>query len=530
MTSSTSAELSVPEWMTKEYFVDAIGAKLKLAPTAFTITDLDVRRATEAGDNYASILYRVLVSVRVHETDHRTDVSLIVKALPKLGLADAMIQMMNLFPKETAMYTDIIPALEALYHVRGRTEVAFGPRCLKHSTEPTEVLVLEDLRERQFVMVSRQQGMDMDHTRLVLRRLAQFHAASVVLAQERGPFGALFKEGLVSEKGRAMSEPFHKAQAEFFHKVLHGWSEQEGFYADLMKHWGMDMFDALLNITRADPTKFNVLNHGDMWCNNVLFHYNANSELSDILLIDYQLSYWSSPAMDLLYFIFTSVNGDFKLSQMDYMIQYYHENLIECLNFLEYSGKLPLLKDLHSDIIEHHLFGLMISFSILPVCLMEKSDDASMDIMMDQGDAGIAFKLRMYNNPAYVKQMKQILEFFYNTGVFDLRQIGTQRTAHIEFDPSLELPLWLDREFIEHIVDSKFGVSSTEKRTVRNVYVTNAAKKGDSYASALYSAKVSLLWKHADTEETLSLIIKAPPKGIAASYTLDKDMYVRELY
>ncbi|XP_050079391.1 uncharacterized protein LOC126567204 [Anopheles maculipalpis] len=530
MTSSTSAELSVPEWMTKKYFVDAIAVQLSLEPTEFTITDLDVRRATEAGDNYASILYRVVVSVHVHEPGSQTNVSLIVKALPKLGVADAMIQLMNLFPKETAMYTDIIPAMEELYHVRGQTEVAFGPRCLMHSTEPTEVIVLEDLSERQFAMVSRRQGMDMAHVQLVLHRLAQFHAASVVMAQKRGPFGALFKEGMVSEKGRAMTEPFHKAQAEFFHKVLHGWSEKEGFYADLMKHWGMDMFDALLNIASADPTKFNVLNHGDMWCNNVLFHYNENSELSDVLLIDYQLSFWSSPAMDLLYFIFTSVNGDLKISQMDYMIQYYHEKLIDSLNFLEYDGNLPLLKDLHSDIIEHHLFGLMISFSILPVCLMEKSDDASMDMMMDQGDAGIAFKLRMYNNPAYVKQMSQILEFFYDRGVFDLRQIGTQRTARIDFDPSLELPLWLDREFIEHIVDSKFGVTSTEKRIVRSVYVKNAATKGDSYSSALYSAKVNLLREDTDTEETLSLIIKTPQKGRVASYSLDKDMFVRELY
>uniref|UniRef100_A0A182XXH1 CHK kinase-like domain-containing protein n=1 Tax=Anopheles stephensi TaxID=30069 RepID=A0A182XXH1_ANOST len=524
-------KLSVPEWMTKEYFVDAIAVKLNLAPAAFTITELDVRRATEAGDNYASILYRVRVSVRVQEPDeHQTDVSLIVKALPSFGIADAMIQMMNLFPKETAMYTDIIPAMEALYHARGRTEVAFGPRCLKHSTEPTEVIVLEDLCEREFVMVSRRQGMDLEHTRLVLRRLAQFHAASVVLERQRGSFGELFKEGMVSGKGRAMTEPFHKAQAEFFHRILHGWSEQDGFYADLMKHWGMDMFDALLNIIRPDPTKFNVLNHGDMWCNNVLLSYNENSELRDILLIDYQLSFWSSPAMDLLYFIFTSVNGDLKLSQMDYMIQHYHEQLIDSLKFLEYGGALPLLKDLHSDIVEHHLFGLMISFSILPVCLMEKSDDASMDIMMDQGDAGVAFKLRMYNNPAYVKQMQKILEFFYNTGVFDIGQIGTQRTARIDHDPALELPLWMDREFVEHIVDTKFGVSSKDKRTVRSVYVKSAAKKGDNYASALYSAKVSLHRQDADTEETLSLIIKAPPKGIAASYSLDKDMYERELY
>uniref|UniRef100_A0A1Y9IVY6 CHK kinase-like domain-containing protein n=1 Tax=Anopheles minimus TaxID=112268 RepID=A0A1Y9IVY6_9DIPT len=526
----TSSDVSVPEWMTNEYFVDAIAVKLELPPTAFTITDLDVRKATEAGDNYASILYRVRVSVRVHDGDKQMDVSLIVKALPKLGLSDEMIKMMNLFPKEMAMYTDILPVMEGMYHARGRTGVAFGPQCLKHSTEPTDILVMEDLRDRNFTMANRRQGMDMEHTRLVLRRMAQFHAASVVTEQQRGPYGELFKEGMFKEEGRAMTEQFQKGQADFFQKMMHGWSEKESFYANLLKHWGMDLFDCLLIMTRAKPDKFNVLNHGDMWCNNVLFHYNEDGEPNDILLIDYQISFWSSPAIDLLYFIMTSVNGDLKLSQMNYMIEYYHEQLVESLTFLGYSGKVPLLKELHSDITAHQLFGLMICFSILPICLMEKTDDASMDLMLDQGDAGTAFKLKMYNNPAYVKQMEQILNYFYDMGVMDILQIGTQRTSRIECDPSLELPLWLDREFLEHIVDSKYGVGSADKRIVRSVYVKNAAKKGDSYASALYSAKVSLLWQDKATEETLSLIIKAPPKGIAASYTLDKEMYVRELY
>uniref|UniRef100_A0A2C9GW51 CHK kinase-like domain-containing protein n=1 Tax=Anopheles farauti TaxID=69004 RepID=A0A2C9GW51_9DIPT len=532
---TSAASVSVPEWMTKEYFVDAIARKLDIAEDAFTITDLEVRPATEAGDNYASVLYRVRVSVLVKDTGNQTDVSLIVKAfslivkaLPKLGLSEEMIQMMNLFPKEMAMYTDILPALEQLYHERGRKDVAFGPRCLKHSTEPTDVIVLEDLRDRQFTMANRRQGLDMEHTRASLRRLAQFHAASAVLHQSRGPYGELFKEGMFAEKSRAMNEQFQKGQAELMMKMIEGWSEKDHFFADIMRHWGMDLFDALVRITRADPRKFNVLNHGDMWCNNMMFHYNENHAVDDILLIDYQLSFWSSPAIDLLYFMFSSVSGEHRLPKMNHLIQYYHENLIEGLQFLEYRGKMPLLKDLHSDITAHHLFGFTMSFSILPICLMEKTEDASMDLILDTDDAGIAFKLKMYNNPEYKRQMTEIMEYFYNMGAFDVLQLGTQRAARIECDNSLQLPLWLDREFIEHVVDSKYGNGPAEKRLVRNVYVSNAAKKGESYTAALYSAKVDLFWEQEETEETLSLILKAPPKGNAALYALDKDMYKRE--
>ncbi|XP_058119619.1 uncharacterized protein LOC131284805 [Anopheles ziemanni] len=527
---ATPPKATVPEWMTKEFFVDAIAAKLTLPVTDFTIADLDVRPATEAGDNYASVLYRVAVSVQVHGSEGHTTVSLIVKALPKFGLTDELIQQMNLFPKEMTMYGKVLPSLEQLYHQRGRTDVMFGPRCLKHGTEPTDVIVMEDMRDRDFRLVNRRQGMDMDHTLTVLRCMAQFHAASVVYYGQRGPSEQRLLEGMFAEKGRKMHEQLQAMQSAFMYMVVSGWSEKGKFFANLMKHWGMDMFDASLKVSRADPQKFNVLNHGDMWCNNIMFHYTTDNAIDEIVLIDYQISFWSSPAIDLLYFLMTSVNSDLRLPQLDYFIRYYHEQLMENLNFLDYTEKRPTLKELHSDVIGHGLFGFVIALTLLPVVLLEKTDDASMDLMLDMGEAGANFKLKLYNNPEYVRQMTQIMEHFYNLGAFDILELGVQRAAGIDCDPQLQLPLWLDREFVEHVVQQKFGNDAVEKRTVRGAYVKNAAKKGDNYAAALYSVKVDMLRASTATEETLSLIVKAPPKGNAAAYSLDKDMYVRERY
>lgn len=83
-----------------------------------------------------------------------------------------------------------------------------------------------------------------------------------------------------------------------------------------------NIYSKTSKLFRLDTTKFNVLNHGDVWINNIQFNDN------DLLLVifpsitekkknfyeqciflfklDYQISFYGSPSFDLLYFIINS--------------------------------------------------------------------------------------------------------------------------------------------------------------------------------------------------------------------------------
>jgi thiamine kinase-like enzyme len=66
------------------------------------------------------------------------------------------------------------------------------------------------------------------------------------------------------------------------------------------------MLDRIIQVVSRDDSAFNVLIHGDLWVNNMLFRYRCSGVPEEVRLIDFQCPHFSSPAIDLQYFFNTS--------------------------------------------------------------------------------------------------------------------------------------------------------------------------------------------------------------------------------
>ena len=84
-----------------------------------------------------------------------------------------------IFSRERFMYEDIIKSFEAIWRYAGE-EIKFGPRCLKIETDPYEIIVLDDLKAEGYVMENRKVGLNLRQTKLLLIKLAKFHASSAI--------------------------------------------------------------------------------------------------------------------------------------------------------------------------------------------------------------------------------------------------------------------------------------------------------------------------------------------------------------
>lgn len=76
------------------------------------------------------------------------------------------------------------------------------------------------------------------------------------------------------------------------------------------------------------PSKIykNVVCHGDLWCNNLMFSYK-NDEPTDARLVDFQLARYAAPALDLTTLLCTTTNKQFRDINFESIIQIYYSSL-----------------------------------------------------------------------------------------------------------------------------------------------------------------------------------------------------------
>lgn len=186
--------------MNKDHFVELLKAEV---PDFKDIRDFRVKKATEAGDNYASIMLSVDVD---YQTVHGQTLSksFMLKVPPAKNAE--ILDMMLTFKKEVAMYTDVIPQLEQLYQQSGQP-VVFAPKCYSLPNAPDcDHIVLQNLRPVGYKNANRLQGLSVRETEQVLAKLALLHAASAQLYVTKGRYADCLDRSIYNESLRSVFE------------------------------------------------------------------------------------------------------------------------------------------------------------------------------------------------------------------------------------------------------------------------------------------------------------------------------------
>ncbi|KAH8335517.1 hypothetical protein KR074_004517 [Drosophila pseudoananassae] len=407
--------LLIPQWINEEYFVPILEKDVEKFEKIISFSPI---AATAPGENYTSIMVRVVI-VYLSKDGSEEQVSYILKTGLDVNKGGAMVEQIGMFPREKEMYQHYIPHFAKLY-IEAGIDVELAPKCVHTEETPERItIVFEDLKRNNFRNIDRLKGLDLAHMRCVLRKLAELHAASAVFREVNGPYHTRYNKNMFCKENRELLTKISDMRDPQFKKAMLEWGIPEIERYINKSPPAHKFVKETLKLNEVDEKSFNVLNHGDSWCNNIMFNYKENGEIDRTLFVDLQLCKWGSPAQDLWYVIVSSAALDIKVKEFDHFIQIYHEHLSEYLKLLNYSKPVPTLRDVHEMMIKGSSWGYVTATGVLVAVLLPSDKDSNMDKMLSPGPEADAFRHRTFTNPLYVKAMKQLLPFFDRRGVLD---------------------------------------------------------------------------------------------------------------
>ena len=185
-----------------------------------------------------------------------------------------------MFERESGTFMRIMPAVYRILEEKSPGESKpWTARCLYyHSGSPASALVLDDLKEQGFNLADRTVGLDMQHCLIVMKAIAQQHAASAVLYLKDPEIFKPFSESFFCERQRPTLELIFQRNVKNLAKELETWPLFNDRFASKLHRAADKYVDFLIKFVEKDDDDFNVFIHGDLWKNNIMFRYSDDTD------------------------------------------------------------------------------------------------------------------------------------------------------------------------------------------------------------------------------------------------------------
>ncbi|XP_061402293.1 uncharacterized protein LOC133338124 [Musca vetustissima] len=419
MITKNEETIVVPEHLNEQFFVNALEEGLR--ETKIVVHEVNFAWGSNPGDNYCSSIYRAVITYDSYGDNpvKNEKISLIIKTIP-ITPETQFLEDVAVFVKEKLTYTDVLPRLSIL----SKSDV-FGANCFYAIKSPMQTIVFNDLTVEGFKVASRQDGLDWNHSILILEQLAKFHATSMVLLKKDPAIAKRFQRGMLCEETVLKSDTFFHMFGGYLNQLVKTSSTWEGF-EEISKKL-QKYYDDFKNITYRlgkpkEGDRIVVLNHGDLWTNNFMFGYEDDNQPktpTKAIFVDFQLSFFGSPACDLNFFLSTSVQYDILTTKRDELIEAYYKVFAETLEYLRYES-IPTLDDLKYELRSRELYGLFALFGFLPMVTLPKelSNDTSIEAFTNEDYAAKKLAL-MFAQEKLQKYLKFGLQRLNQLGVLD---------------------------------------------------------------------------------------------------------------
>ncbi|KAI8117735.1 hypothetical protein CVS40_10459 [Lucilia cuprina] len=416
---------------------------------SFKINRVKCSAGSSSGDNYMSVVKRLQIQ-GYSDCDDQNDkdeyiLSLIIKRqIPSLSRRQ-LYRCDEAFCNEINAYNHIVPLLEQYM-----TDTIF-PKCYYAGHDDMgEIIVLEDLKEIGYRMQNRLTGLELNCCELVMKQLAKLHAASIAAKQ--------LDNKMFRDKCKQINEIVYCQEAEEFYKNILDTSIQESLNSlrasnvddcltepiRLIEKLQYKLFSQIQNCITNSSDHMNVMCHGDLWVNNIMFttsfanittaatKIDTTSHESNHLycspcsvkFFDLQAMRYTSPVFDILHFIYTSTKRDLRELYTKHLLEIYYlalsanleKQFVHSIAELDAIRSTFSLRNLTDEYYKHVLYGLAISMWILPAVTFDPNNIPNLDMISEMNKSAKEIKCTQKLTPEYHSRLKDLALEFYQNG------------------------------------------------------------------------------------------------------------------
>lgn len=259
----------------------------------------DYKIETKAGSNHGDNFLGVMTSVTLTGTrglngkSRAEELHLIIKLPPSNETRQKNFKTDLVFDREVYMYSKVLPAFVRFQQEKGLSEadsfLSFPKvySCEEDFENNTYILIMEDLRPKNYQMWPKEKTVPLNHELLVMKELGKLHGISFAMKDQRPNEFDEFK----GMKDTFSELVLHGKMRSFMNKSIERAANvlKNPEHKKLMLNFRKTYVETIDDFLAGPLSKeYGVINHGDCWNNNFLYQY-SDDNVSDInfLIIDF---------------------------------------------------------------------------------------------------------------------------------------------------------------------------------------------------------------------------------------------------
>ncbi|XP_051164384.1 uncharacterized protein LOC127283494 isoform X2 [Leptopilina boulardi] len=363
------------------------------------VLEVSQNLATAKGDNYLSNIYRVIVKYNKDNGKFKAneEISLIVKSkTDKFVFGE--ISTSHFFKNEIYVFEKLLPKIEKYI---GCSIAPFHYL----SNENEQYIIMEDLGREGYAMGNKLKGVSYEHCLKIIEKVAKFHAGSVALYEKEPNLLENFDS--ISNHQQLADDYFNFVKNSLINlsdNIEKMWKDKEyQIIASKLRNLIDQIKDKLIAAFKHDADEFCVLNHGDLWVNNVMLKNNKDGKPSDV---DYQIVSYTSPAIDVQHFLAMCPEFELKGVKDEEFLEIYLTILTKTMKKIGCKTNAPTMEQLKSSIYKRRIYSILTGLIYTPGILTNKIDETTLD-------------LNVFDVPAAVETVEKMSKLYLHKGYFD---------------------------------------------------------------------------------------------------------------